>query len=77
MLASIRNELVCGSSSSTLFDQEMIIVDENKVEEDEHAKRLANAFRQHMQGLFTILGQFTDAANYLSKKYQDEFDIKK
>lgn len=77
MLYSIRNELVCGPSSSlAIFEPSTMNVDENQ-ESDEQAARLAASFRQHMQGLFNILSQLTDTANYLSKKYQDEFDNKK
>jgi hypothetical protein len=34
-------------------------------------QQVAALFRQHLQGLFTVLHQMTDAADLLSKTYLD------
>lgn len=41
---------------------------------DEHTSHLATAFRNHLQGLHTILHQLSDSADYLSVRYQEEID---
>ncbi|XP_053213831.1 mid1-interacting protein 1-like [Panonychus citri] len=41
---------------------------------DDATLHLAQAFRQHLQALHTILHQFADAADYLSLRYQEEID---
>lgn len=41
---------------------------------DESADQLSNAFRQHLFGLFHLLDTLTDAANHISRRYQDEFE---
>uniref|UniRef100_A0A915LBL3 Uncharacterized protein n=1 Tax=Romanomermis culicivorax TaxID=13658 RepID=A0A915LBL3_ROMCU len=93
MLHSIRNELVCGSPSSSstqspdshygsMSEEELDSEDVNSLVDsavcdntnDKHADHLALLFRQHLTGLFLVLRQLTDAADYCSKKYQDEVD---
>jgi hypothetical protein len=39
--------------------------------EAEKNVQLAALFRQHLQGLFTVLHQMTDAADMLSKAYAE------
>ncbi|CDW54147.1 gastrulation specific protein G12 [Trichuris trichiura] len=68
MLQMIRNELVSGPTA----DDDRLKSEEDG--DDETVRRLSNAFQQHLQGLFSILLQLTDAANYLTKRYQDDFD---
>jgi len=41
---------------------------------EQHANELAAVFREHLRGLFAVLLQLSDAADYLSKRYQDEVD---
>ena len=41
---------------------------------DEHTSRLAGSFRFHSQGLHNILDQLTDAATYISARYQQELE---
>uniref|UniRef100_A0A646QE08 Mid1Int1B n=1 Tax=Hemiscolopendra marginata TaxID=943146 RepID=A0A646QE08_9MYRI len=52
------------SESSTDFD--------SGVDFDEQSVQIASAFRQHLTGLYQALHQLTDAANYLTTRYQDE-----
>ncbi|KAI1285931.1 hypothetical protein HDE_11393 [Halotydeus destructor] len=47
---------------------------ENSSIVDEHTLHLAAAFRQHLQGLMTILHQLADSADYLSSRYQEDID---
>uniref|UniRef100_A0A4D5R910 Mid1-interacting protein 1-B n=1 Tax=Scolopendra viridis TaxID=118503 RepID=A0A4D5R910_SCOVI len=54
------------SESSTDFD--------SGVDFDEHSLQVASAFRQHLTGLYQALHQLTDAANYLTTRYQEEVD---
>uniref|UniRef100_T1J4R9 Mid1-interacting protein 1 n=1 Tax=Strigamia maritima TaxID=126957 RepID=T1J4R9_STRMM len=51
------------SESSTEFD--------SGLEFDEQSVRIANAFRQHLSGLFHSLHQLTESANYLTSRYQE------
>ncbi|KHJ43712.1 hypothetical protein D918_06217 [Trichuris suis] len=68
MLQMIHNELVSGPTT----DDDRLKSEEGG--DDETVRRLSNAFQQHLQGLFSILLQLTEAANYLTKRYQDDFD---
>uniref|UniRef100_A0A5S6QXT1 Mid1-interacting protein 1A n=1 Tax=Trichuris muris TaxID=70415 RepID=A0A5S6QXT1_TRIMR len=72
MLQMIRNELVSGPTA----DRDGLSTEEKEEDndDDETVRRLSNAFQQHLQGLFSILHQLTEAANYLTKRYQDDFD---
>ena len=63
MLNAIKCELVRGPTE----DEE----DEN-VHVDEHSRQTAAMFRHHLKGLFNVLRQLTDSANYLTGKYQEE-----
>ncbi|XP_022253700.1 mid1-interacting protein 1-like [Limulus polyphemus] len=49
--------------------------EQNKGLEGAQIVRLANSFRYHLQGLQTILNQFSDSADYLSSRYQEEVDV--
>ncbi|KRX16311.1 Mid1-interacting protein 1A [Trichinella nelsoni] len=64
MLQMIRNQLVSGPEADDANS------DENGA--DEQCRHLSHAFQQHLQGLFSVLRQLTDTANYLTKRYQDE-----
>ncbi|KRZ91625.1 Mid1-interacting protein 1A [Trichinella sp. T8] len=66
MLQMIRNQLVSGPEADDADS------DENGA--DEQCRHLSHAFQQHLQGLFSVLRQLTDTANYLTKRYQDEVD---
>lgn len=67
MLHAVRTELVCGAGEAEMMTE----VDVG----DDQGQHIAAAFRQHLHGLFGILHQLTDTANYLSKRYQDEVEI--
>ncbi|KRX93183.1 Mid1-interacting protein 1A [Trichinella pseudospiralis] len=66
MLQMIRNQLVSGPAADD--------VDSDENGADEQCRHLSHAFQQHLQGLFSVLRQLTDTANYLTKRYQDEVD---
>ncbi|VDO97339.1 unnamed protein product [Soboliphyme baturini] len=72
MLQMIRNELVSGTSCGDGDGDATTGHEQCQVDEQMH--RMANAFQQHLQGLFTILRQLTNTAVYLSKRYQDDVD---
>jgi hypothetical protein len=42
------------------------------VEFDEQTTKIASAFRQHLTGLYQILHQLSDSADFLAHRYQDE-----
>lgn len=71
MLNAIQGELVRGPS-----------LDENGQEKedptmDEHAKKVAGMFRHHLKGLFNVLHQLTEGANFLTSRYQEELDLER
>jgi hypothetical protein len=41
---------------------------------DEHTKQVANVFRHHLKGLYAVLQQLTDAAQFLTQRYTDEIE---
>ncbi|XP_013416399.1 mid1-interacting protein 1-B-like [Lingula anatina] len=65
MLNAVKNELVRGPGS---LDTD---ADDETENMDEQSKQTAKMFRHHLSGLFNVLHQLTDAANYLTTRYQD------
>lgn len=63
LLKTVKKELVRG--------QEITDEDEDEVM-DEQYRKVTTVFRQHLNGLFTVLHQLTDAANFLQGRYQQE-----
>lgn len=61
---SDRSDSDVESESSAEFD--------SGVDFDEQSTQIATSFREHLSGLFHTLHQLTDAANYLTTRYQDE-----
>lgn len=67
------------NSVCTLSDNESEISNENDSgiesesnQENDKAVELAKHFRQHLNGLYRCLEQMTEAANYLSTRYQSD-----
>ena len=67
---------ICSNTSSSSDFETDYEVDSyaRDKELDDTTVHLAQAFRQHLQALHTILHQFADAADYLSLRYQEEID---
>ncbi|XP_014663939.1 PREDICTED: mid1-interacting protein 1-B-like [Priapulus caudatus] len=64
MLKTVKRELVRGPTSDD--DEDELV--------DEQPKKITRVFRQHLNGLFTVLNQLTDAAEILQGRYQEELD---
>lgn len=67
------------SASSTISDNESEISNENDSgiesetqHEQDKSDQLAKQFRTHLLGLYKCLGQMTEAANYLTSRYQSD-----
>ena len=68
MLNAVKTELVRGPRSE---EEEM--EEENEcTEQDEISKNTAKMFRHHLRGLFNVLKQMTDTADYLRGRYQED-----
>ncbi|XP_013791397.1 mid1-interacting protein 1-B-like [Limulus polyphemus] len=65
---------VSDSDSQGDSDLDNITNDPELTKRDAETKHLANAYRYHLQGLYTILHQLADFADYLSSRYQEEVD---
>lgn len=63
MLNAIKSELVRGPTEDD---------EEENVHADEHSRQTAAMFRHHLKGLFNVLHQLTDSANFLTGRYQEE-----
>ena len=79
MLNAVKTELVRGTrpdeddTSDCLFQHDSAppVTDTG----DQQSQHVARQFRQHISGLFTVLIQMTETANYLSARYQEELDM--
>lgn len=67
------------SATSTISDNESEISNENDsgvesetTREQDKSDQLAKQFRTHLLGLYKCLGQMTEAANYLTVRYQSD-----
>lgn len=67
------------SAASTISDNESEISNENdsgieseSTQEQDKSDQLAKQFRTHLLGLYKCLGQMTEAANYLTVRYQSD-----
>lgn len=67
------------SAASTISDNESEISNENdsgieseSTHEKDKSDQLAKQFRTHLLGLYKCLGQMTEAANYLTVRYQSD-----
>ncbi|XP_063702695.1 mid1-interacting protein 1-like [Culicoides brevitarsis] len=67
------------SAASTISDNESEISNENDsgiesetTQEQDKSDQLAKQFRTHLLGLYKCLGQMTEAANYLTVRYQSD-----
>lgn len=67
------------SATSTISDNESEISNENDsgiesetAQEQDKSDHLAKQFRTHLLGLYKCLGQMTEAANYLTSRYQSD-----
>jgi len=73
-LGSLGGSSTASTSSDPDTDSEAdsLMTDRDSV--DEHTSHLAAAFRNHLQGLHTILHQLAESADYLSMRYQEDID---
>lgn len=64
--------VISDSESDTGNENDSGIEAEEPVENKDPTQMIANNFRRHLNGLYTSLQQLTDAANYLTKRYQHD-----
>lgn len=71
--------MTSSNSTSTLSDSESEISNENDSgiesennQENDKSNELSRTFRSHLNGLHRCLEQMTEAANYLSTRYQSD-----
>lgn len=64
--------VISDSESDTGNENDSGIEAEEPVENKDPTLAIANNFRRHLNGLYTSLQQLTDAANYLTKRYQHD-----
>jgi len=79
LLKTIKNDLIVGKQEKideTAADTEGVHEGESGATltetADMSAKKTAAAFRHHLTGLFTLLHEMTETANYLSNRYESE-----
>ena len=81
MINAIKSEILSGKSqhSSCESDNESDTSSDDGFEDGSTnaARKTAEAFRHHLQGLFGLLGQLTDTAKYLGEAYEDQVGTKK
>lgn len=73
MLHAIKSEIITGPNSEE--DNSSVLIDEKTNDSDpvsENARRTAASFRFHLRGLFGVLHQMTETANFLSSRYERE-----
>ena len=78
MLNAVKTELVRGTRPDEDDDSEPAFqhgCGGTTTATDEHSQRVARQFRQHISGLFKVLTQMTETANYLSVRYQEELNM--
>lgn len=63
-----------GSDQDTDSDLDSVVTDRDSMSVEEQTSHVAVAFRFHLQGLYSILHQLADSADYLSGRYQTEVD---
>ena len=79
MLNAVKTELVRGTrpdeddTTDGLFQHDSVPPGTDSG--DQQSQHVARQFRQHISGLFKVLIQMTDTANYLSVRYQEELDM--
>lgn len=73
MLHAIRDEIIDGSRQDD-EDQSGAAGEFGEDEDDEAAasRKTANMFRYHLRGLFGLLHQLTDTAQYLGSRYEKD-----
>jgi hypothetical protein len=69
ILHTIHQELTCGRSD---LDFGAPAIGTAPVDDEEDTQKLKIRFRQHLHGMFSALQQLTDAANQLSRHYQEQ-----
>ncbi|KAK6195595.1 hypothetical protein SNE40_000993 [Patella caerulea] len=65
MLNAVKHEIISGPAR----DGEFCELEDNA---DDSSKKTAAAFRHHLQGIFGLLHQLTETANFLSHRYEGE-----
>ena len=75
MLKAIRSDLLTGPPTKTEDLEDDELRDGKSVKLDEHTHQVAEVFHHHLSGLFSVLGQLTDAAQYLTVRYQDQLNM--
>lgn len=81
MINAVKNEILSGKSTNSSCDSE---IDSDTSSDDgfedgstDAAKKTAEAFRHHLQGLFGLLHQLTDTAKYLGEAYEGQVGARK
>ncbi|OWF36398.1 mid1-interacting protein 1-B-like [Mizuhopecten yessoensis] len=76
LLKTVKTDLTVGPhrvQSAVLGDTEEAPEGElENTHTEESAKKTAAAFRHHLSGIFRLLHQMTDTANYLTNRYESE-----
>lgn len=76
MINVIKQEILCGN-----VETDMNLMDGYSVDSDDSvnssAKKTAEAFRHHLQGLSRLLHQLTDTAKLLADTYEDQVGLRK
>ncbi|XP_033729483.1 mid1-interacting protein 1-like [Pecten maximus] len=76
LLKTVKTDLTVGTHrvrSAVLSESEEALEGENENNHvDESAKKTAAAFQHHLSGIFRLLHQMTDTANYLTNRYESE-----
>ena len=68
MLHAIRDEIIEGSRAED--DETAQSTDEGDNDETTTSRKTANMFRYHLRGLFSLLHQLTNTAQYLGSRYE-------
>ncbi|ESO98854.1 hypothetical protein LOTGIDRAFT_113945 [Lottia gigantea] len=66
MLNTVKHEIISGSASRLDTSSEM---DDNA---NDSSKETADAFRHHLKGIFKLLHQLTETAEFLKSRYEGE-----
>lgn len=76
LLKTVKTDLTVGPHNVT---QSAVLSDSEEAQEGEYenitqdsAKKTAAVFRHHLTGIFRLLHQMTDTANYLTNRYESE-----
>lgn len=83
MLNAVKTELMSGKAISTNAEQERegSEMDSDFSDSDDGvkdtARKTAEAFRHHLQGLFGLLNELTDSAKFLGDVYEDNVSVNK